>query len=189
MVFTPETCLPSFSLPQVEGSYQTQKKSFRWFHVSLVVPEEQHPDSSRYWESQSTQESGRWEDLKEQRERKGIWWGDGKGKEGCRWNLPPHFFRSLYMSCQASIPSGIMCLIIKKKALIQKKKTKNLPNMLKHDRVIRKGHIPSTPQFCVLRDFGLWLWTSHFLRWKKKISAKKGLLKSLTPLSPNLFPH
>lgn len=125
-------------------------------------------DSSRYWESQSTQESGRWEDLKEQRERKAIWWGDGKGKEGCRWDLPPHFFRSLYMSCQASIPSGIMSLIIRKKALIQKKKKKNLPNMLKYDRVIRKGHIPSTPQLCVLRDFGFWVWTSHFLRKKKK---------------------
>lgn len=51
MVFTPQTCLPSFSLPCVQGSYQTQSNGFMGFQVSHVVhgdlPKEKRPDSRR----------------------------------------------------------------------------------------------------------------------------------------------
>lgn len=102
-----------------------------------------------------------------------------RGSGGRSMDLPPVMTHVL----PGFVPAVSVSLIIREKELIPPK----LPNMLKG------GGVPSnTPILCSER-LGLLLWTSHFLRdtktKNKKVVAKRGLLKSLTPLSPNLFSH
>ena len=158
------------------------------------------PDSSRSWESQNTQKIGEQEASRSKR-RKRIWRDEGQlkgGKEGCRnpqngdfRNLSAHFFFLHYYTCSAMLRPLRDNVSDYQEESTSPKKRKNCLAWWGYGK---KPRPTNSCNFLFLRDFGLLLWTSHFLRKKKegkkkKVSAKKGLLKSLTPLSLNLFSH